>query len=654
VVNFIQRLLRILMGRSVAPVPIRVRRFRSTFCVAMLALLTAAMSACWNARDLPPRTNMGGDAITSNRPLPPPEDDTPGRPGDNEPDGGNVNTNDNDSDPGSNDNGTPDNENENDNIAPPPDANENDNENIDTDQIAPRIERILDHFWSIGVPYAGPLPRLLDGTGEITWSISAAPEEMTINRRTGVVAWDDPQRGPWLIEITATGPGGSDTESWTLTVLIPGEEEEEPEDEDGEEGPPPEDIFLASLGDDGSLGDKASEFGTISFDGKRIAFSSQATNLVQGDENGERDAFLRNRALGTTRRISNGLLGHESNGPSRDTAIAGEGRFVAFWSAGANLVIGDTNNRGDIFVYDRQTQVITRESITTGGAEANGTSLNPSISADGRFVAFESLATNLVPGDTNGVMDVFIRDRDLRITVRASVSHLDGEQGNGASIQPSMSTDGRWVAFTSSASNLVALDQNGADDVFIHDRVTDETIRVSVDSGGIEGNGASNEPHIGGDGGQYIVFKTEASNLSNLDDNGEADIYMHDRRARTTILVSIGNDGSIGNSGSNNPVITEDGQYVAFDSRATNLVPNDTNDRPDVFLRDLFENTTRLMSVSKQGVQAEFGSTRPDITAAGEFIVFESKSGGLVPGDINGVTDVFVAPQIPAEEEQGE
>ncbi len=651
-VKIIQQMLRILMGRSVAPVPVRVRRYHSVLCLAMLAMLATAISACWNARDLPPRTNMGGDAITANRPLPPPADDGSGRPSDDQPDGGNIN--DNDAPDNQNDNDAPDNQNDND--APPPDANENDNddENIDTDQIAPRIERILDHFWSIDVPYAGPLPRLLDGTGAITWSLSEAPEEMTINRRTGVVAWDAPLRGEWLIEITATGPGGSDTESWTLTVLIPGEEEEDPEDEEGEEEPPPEDIFIASLGDDGSLGNKASEFGTISFDGKRIAFSSQATNLVVGDENGQRDAFLRNRALGTTRRISNGLLGHESNGPSRDTAIAGEGRFVAFWSAAANLVIGDNNNRGDIFVYDRLTQVITRESITTDGAQANGTSLNPSISADGRFVAFESLATNLVPGDTNGVMDVFIRDRDLRITVRASVSHLDGDQGNGASMQPAMSTDGRWVAFTSSASNLVFSDLNGVDDVFIHDRVTDETIRVSVDSNGIEGNGTSNEAHIGGDGGQFIVFKSEASNLSSLDDNNQADIYMHDRRARTTILVSIGNDGLIGNSGSNNPVITEDGRFVAFDSRATNMVTHDTNDRPDVFLRDLFEASTRLMSRSKQGVQAEFGSKLPDITAAGEFIVFESKSGGLVPGDINGVTDVFVAPQIPAEEEEGQ
>ena len=183
-------------------------------------------------------------------------------------------------------------------------------------------------------------------------------------------------------------------------------------------------------------------------------------------------------------------------------------------------------------------------------------------------------------------------------------------------------------------------------------RGTDETVRISVDNNGIGGNGPSSETNIGGDGGQFIVFKTEASNLSPLDDNNQADIYMHDRRARTTILVSIGNDGSIGNSGSNNPVITENGQFVAFDSRSTNMVPNDTNDRPDVFLRDLFAGTTRLMGRSKQGVQAEFGSKLPDITAAGEFIVFESKSGGLVPGDINGVTDVFVAPQIPAEEER--
>ena len=166
--------------------------------------------------------------------------------------------------------------------------------------------------------------------------------------------------------------------------------------------------------------------------------------------------------------------------PAPNSAISGDGRFVAFVSAATNLVTGDNNNAADIFVRDRQAGTTTRVSVTSTGGQANGASSDPAISADGRYVAFVSRATNLVAGDTNGVRDVFVHDRQTGATTRISVNSSEN-QGNAESLAPSLSADGRYVAFASSASNLVTGDTNSTSDVFVRDRQAGTTTRVSVE-----------------------------------------------------------------------------------------------------------------------------------------------------------------------------
>src|SRR5207249_4731469 len=199
----------------------------------------------------------------------------------------------------------------------------------------------------------------------------------------------------------------------------------------------------------------------------------------------------------TTERVSVASGGTEGNGASLSSALSADGRFVAFVSAATDLVAADTNGVSDVFVHDRQTGATERVSVASGGAQGNGSSgligfaFPPALSADGRFIAFVSLATSLVAGDTNGATDVFVRDRQTGMTARVSVAS-DGTQANNVSSYPALSADGRFLAFQSHATNLVVGDTNGKTDVFVHDRQTGTTERVSVASGGgTQGTGNS-------------------------------------------------------------------------------------------------------------------------------------------------------------------
>jgi Tol biopolymer transport system component len=231
----------------------------------------------------------------------------------------------------------------------------------------------------------------------------------------------------------------------------------------------------------------------------------------------------------------------------------------------------------------------TRVSVSSdGGQGEDGHSLRPSISADGRYVAFASGASNLASGDTNGYDDIFVHDRQTGQTTRVSVAS-DGSQENGSSWSPSISADGRYVAFASEASNLVSGDTDGYDDVFVHDRQMGQTTRVSVASDGTQGNHDSG--HWGGSsisaGGRYVAFESWASNLVDSDTNSYDDVFVHDRQTGHTARVSVTSDGTQGNGESRGyPSISADGRYVAFESGASNLVSGDTNDYSDVFVHE--------------------------------------------------------------------
>jgi hypothetical protein len=343
---------------------------------------------------------------------------------------------------------------------------------------------------------------------------------------------------------------------------------------------------------------------------------------------------------GTTERVSLASGGAQGNGSSYYSYISADGRYVAFYSEASNLVSGDTNGYADIFVHDRQTGQTSRVSIASNGTQGNGDPAWSPISANGRYVAFDSYASNLVSGDTNGAWDVFVHDRQTGVTSRISVA--SGEtQGNGSSISPSISTDGRYVAFDSTATNLVSGDTNGHEDVFVHDRQTGQTSRVSIASDGTQGNGHSGWPSISADG-RYVAFLSRAGNLVSGDTNGWYDVFVHDRQTVTTSRVSVASSGTQGNGSSTNPSISADGRYVTFDSIATNLVNGDTNGAGDVFIHDQQTDVTSRVSLASDGLQGNSDSYIRSISADGRYVAFYSYANNLVSGDTNGTADIFV------------
>ncbi|MEQ1895301.1 MAG: calcium-binding protein [Planctomycetota bacterium] len=370
----------------------------------------------------------------------------------------------------------------------------------------------------------------------------------------------------------------------------------------------------------GAQGNDGSYYPSISADGRYVAFWSYAP-LVAGDTNGAPDIFVRDLQSGGTELVSVDSLGAQGNDGSYYPSISADGRYVAFQSHASNLVSGDTNSSTDIFVRDRQSSTTERVSLDSLETQANSFSDSASISADGRFVAFVSTASNLVSGDTNQDFDVFVRDRQSGTTERASVDTL-GAQGNEASYGPSISADGRFVVFVSSADNLVSGDTPGTFDTFLRDRQNGTTERV-----GLESFTAT----ISADG-RYVAF--ESLNLA-------FGVFVHDRQSGTTELVSVDSLGVPANSACHTPSISADGRFVAFMSLADNLVGGDTDLHRDIFVRDRQSGTTERVSVDSLGMQGNADSSLPSLSSDGR-VAFQSLASNLVSGDTNLDSDVFV------------
>jgi Tol biopolymer transport system component len=301
--------------------------------------------------------------------------------------------------------------------------------------------------------------------------------------------------------------------------------------------------------------------------------------------------FVHDRTTGTTTRVSVRSDGRQGNGPSVEPAISGDGRFVTFWSDATNLVANDTNGVGDVFVHDRTTGTTTRVSVRSDGGQGiggSGGSVHPAISADGRFVTFSSGVPNLIANDTNGTTDVFVHDRTTGRTRRVSVSSGE-QQADEVSSGPAISADGRFVAFWSNATNLVQNDTNDATDVFVRDRASGRTRRVSISSDGDQGDQGSFGavgPAVGiSSDGRFVTYASFDTNLVPNDTNGITDVFVRDRATSTTTRVSLGTEGNQGDAGSYYPAISADGRFVAFNSASATLVPNDTNGLTDVFVR---------------------------------------------------------------------
>ena len=342
------------------------------------------------------------------------------------------------------------------------------------------------------------------------------------------------------------------------------------------------------------------------------------------------------------RRVSVDSIGTQANQGSGSPYISADGRYIAFYSSASNLVSGDTNSQPDAFVHDRKTAITTRVSVDSAGKEANGNSYSLDISGDGRYVVFVSDATNLVSGDTNGVRDVFVHDRQTGQTTRVSIDSNGGEgnkaSGNGGSI----SSDGRYVAFASDATNLVSGDNNGLIDIFVHDRQTGNTIRVSVSSGGAEANGASVSPDVSGDG-RLIAFQSDATNLVNGDTNGVTDIFLHDTVRGTTTRESVSSSGTQADRSCVTPAISPDGRFMIFSSSANNLVSIGVPfGRFQIYLRDLLSSTTSLASINSLGAPGRLDSYQPNISSDGRHVVFCSSSDNLVAGKSGSSLDTFI------------
>jgi len=397
---------------------------------------------------------------------------------------------------------------------------------------------------------------------------------------------------------------------------------------------------LASMASDTTQADNDSSRPWVSGDGRYVAFHSLASNLVAGDTNGEYDVFVHDRTSGQTARVSVASDGTQGNGGSYLPAISADGRWIAFYSLANNLVVGDDNNDYDVFVHDRTTGQTARVSVASDGAQASDDSSRPSVSGDGRYVAFESLAANLVPADTNRCADVFMHDLVTGQTTRVSLAS-DGTQANADSGSPSLSQDGQHVTFHSGAANLVAGDTNGWQDVFVRDRLSGKTTRVSVASDGTQANGWCGSPSLSGDG-RYVAFYSLATNLVAGDTNGSPDVFVHDRITGQTVRVSMASDGTQGNDGSFFPAISSSARYVTFYSSANNLVPGDSNNAYDVFVHDRETRVTTRLSLANDGSQSNGNSLLAAISAQGGQVAFQSEATNLVASDGNGSQDVFV------------
>src|ERR1051325_4030766 len=425
----------------------------------------------------------------------------------------------------------------------------------------------------------------------------------------------------------------------------------------------------------------------FSADGQHIVFISHANNLVTNDDNALLlDVFVRDLVAATTRLVSVQPSGRGGgNGNSIEPSVSSNGLFVAFQSEASNLVGNDGNGTRDVFLRDTiggTTALVSVNSAGTGSG--NGPSSNPQASADGRFVLFESLASDLVANDTNGLSDVFVRDLLLGTTTLVSVNSDGTGSAGGKSDSASMTPDGRWVAFVSTATDLVPGAVNALGEIYVRDLQSATTSWASGGAAGFVGGPIrSYNPALSSDG-RFVVFKTKnvtnssaillrydaQASLTALIDSKVHDldwpvvtpdgrfiayeatssgttnqaIYRWDAQDGTNHLVSVNTVGLVAISGTaRNPVMSADGNRIAFLSTSDSLTTNASQGRSQVFVRDVAAGSTKLGSGNSSGTASEEGGgIFPAISPDGTKVAFDSKDGNLVAGDFNQMSDVFV------------
>jgi Tol biopolymer transport system component len=398
-------------------------------------------------------------------------------------------------------------------------------------------------------------------------------------------------------------------------------------------------LYLISKSAGGTIGNNQSYQPDVSTDGRYVVFASDATNFVTGDNNGSSDIFVVDRQENRVEIVSVQSDGDPSNGNSYQPSISGDGRWVAFCSFASNLVGGDDNGRPDTFLYDRQNDAIRRISDAPNTDDGNGNSCGQtSLSNDGQFVAFISDASNLVISDTNNVRDVFLYERGTDQVRR--VNAPNGQQPNGGSDWPSISSDGRYVAFESVATNLVGGDDNGQSDVFVWDRIDADVERASERQDGADNTTGSFRPAISGDS-RFVVFQADDGLLVANDSNGKTDIFLHVRDGNAIERVSLESDGGQPNDNSTQASISDDGRYVSFTSAATDLDDRSVN-LTNIFVRDRSTGTIFTVSYTTDDVPGNRNSDTPQISGNGRYVAFASAATNLLPEDPNERADVYL------------
>jgi len=412
-------------------------------------------------------------------------------------------------------------------------------------------------------------------------------------------------------------------------------------------------LVSRASGASGPKGNGDSMNPVIADDGLVAAFHSSSTNLDPDDPDAMEDVFVRNLEADTTALASraSGVSSVKANGASTGASMSADGRYVAFDSAATNLHPDDGDAATDVFVRDMVsgTTILVSRAAGVAGTKGNGASRSPSISAGGRFVAFVSAATNLDPADGDAVESIYLRDlQNATTTLISRASGASGVSGDGLSVNPVISGDGRYVVFHSYASNIGAGDGDVARDVFVRDVQAATTVLVSRATGlaGTKGNGGGSfVPSISANG-RFVVFISQSTNIDPDDTDVKDDVYVRDLQTATTLLVgrASGIAGTKSNGNSYFPEISSDGRYVTFYSRGSNLTPVDGDTQEDIFVRDLQSATTTLVSraTGVAGAKANNSCYFPELTAGGRFVVFESAATNFEPGDSDAAIDIYV------------
>jgi Tol biopolymer transport system component len=390
---------------------------------------------------------------------------------------------------------------------------------------------------------------------------------------------------------------------------------------------------------------------SISANGRYVALTSAADNLDPASNDTVVDVFVRDLQANTITLVSRagGAAGAAGDSDSGAASISADGRYVAFYSEAGNLDAASDDAVGDVFVRDLKAHTTTLASRATGaaGAVGDGASFDPSISADGRHVAFQTGAGNLDSASNDAVSDVFVRDLDANATALASrAGGAAGAAGDDGSSDPTISADGRRVAFSSEADNLDSDSDDSFRDAFVRDLDANTTTLVDRAGGaaGAAGDAGASGAAISADG-HRVAFASESDNLDPESDDVVGDVFVRDLEAKTTTLASraTGAAGAVGHEFSQGASISADGRRVAFSSN-DDLDPDATPAAKDVFVRDLEAKSTILVSRASgaAGVGGDAASLRPSISAAGRRVAFHSDADNLDPNSNDAVTDVFV------------